>query len=141
MANRASLIAASPRTLKGAAALGVIQAIGWAVVTLAASGSSTLPNSPFPRAAGLALGVAILAPLSALPVAVALSRYPRRRYREALIFQAALLLIFADGFVGHPSLVDALFVLWPIAVIALLASPSAQQFIADREARFTAIQG
>ena len=141
MTNRASLIAASPRSLKGATFLAVLQAIGWAVLALTASGSAALSHSHVPRAALLGIGALFLAGLSVLPMAVALSRYPRRRYREAAIFQLALLLICVTSFIGHPSLASVLFALWPVAIIALLRSPSTQHFIVDCEARFTAVQG
>ena len=119
----------------------MLQAVGWLVIALAAPSSSTLSRSPVPQAALLAVSGLFLASLSALPIGAVLSRYPRRRYRQAVIFQAALVLICIASFAGHPSVVAALLGVWPLTVIALLVSPGTREFVLEREARLTALQG
>lgn len=119
----------------------MLQALGWLVLALAVPSSSTLARSPVPQAALVAVGSLFLASLSALPIGAALSRYPRRRYRQAVVFQAALVVICVASFAGHPSAVAALLGLWPLTVIALLVSPGTREFVLKREARLAAPQG
>lgn len=61
-----------------------------------------------------------------------------RRYREAIVFQALLLLVFVDAFAGHSSLVGAVLCVAALAALYLLLRPATRKYVAGREARFTA---
>ena len=140
MTKRAKVLASSPAALKGAISLGMLQALGWVVLVLTAQSSSTLSSSHVPKAALLAIGVVFLGGLSVLPIGAALSRYPRRRYREAVLYQTALVLVCVAAFAGHLSVASAVLTLWPLSVITLLVSPGTRQFVLEREGRFITLE-
>lgn len=88
---------------------------------------------------GLALGTLLFGLLFALPVGILLSRYPRRRHREAVVFQAVILFVFVDALVSRFSLTGAVITGATVAVIVLLVTPSTREFVSQRERRFATI--
>jgi predicted permease len=129
---------AAPQALRAAAILSCLEAIVWlGGGVLLAHGS--LPGSTTPRLiAGIAIGVLLPVCLFTLPAAAAFSRYPRRRYREALVFQTLLLFVFVDALASDASPLGAVLCASALASVYLLLKPSTRNFVASREGRFRA---
>ena len=80
----------------------------------------------------VAFGVLLFASLFALPAAIVLSRYPLRRFREAIAFQAVLLVVFVDAFASHPSPVGAILCVAALAAVYLLLRLATRKYVAGR---------
>jgi hypothetical protein len=110
----------------------------WAVVGLISARGDLPGHNAAVLVVSVAFGVLLFASLFALPAAIVLSRYPLRRYREAIVFQALLLLVFVDALASHPSLVGAVLCIAALAALYLLLRPATREYVAGREGRFTA---
>jgi hypothetical protein len=128
---------AAPSSIRAAAGLSALEAMVWAVVGVISARGDLPGHNTAVLVVSLALGVLLFASLFALPAAIVSSRYPLRRYREAIVFQAVLLLVFVDAFTGHPSPVGAVLCVAALAALYLLLRPAARKYVAGREARFT----
>ncbi len=104
-----------------------------------AVGGIRLKNEPAPMAwIGVALGVILLGMLFILPLGMTRSRYPRRRYKEALLFQGVMLFAFVDAFLSEPSIVGAAWVITGVVAILSLLAPASRRYATERELRFVA---
>lgn len=144
MSERLEAYRAAPRELKGAALASSIQAVYFLVFTLIGLFRQGLSSSGAPSALalpGLAVGALLLGVLFALPVTAVLSRYPRRRHREAVVFQSALVALFGAGAIFGLFVFAAAYACTSILVIFLLNAASTRIFISRREQQFKAIPG
>jgi hypothetical protein len=129
---------AAPQALRAAAILSCLEAVVWLVGgVLLARGS--WPGSSTPTLiVGIAIAMLLFACLFTLPAATVFSRYPQRRYREALVFQTLLLFVFVDALASHASPLGAVLCASALASVYLLLKPSTRNFVASREGRFRA---
>ncbi len=142
MSERLEAYRAAPRELKGAAVVSLVQALYFLVFSLIGLFRQGLPTSSGPSALtlpGLAIGALLLETLFALPVTATMSRYPRRRHREAMVFQTALAALFGAGAIFGLSVLAAAYASTAIIVILLLSAASTRSFISRREQQFKAI--
>ena len=86
----------------------------------------------------MALGVILLGMLFILPLGMTVSRYPRRRHREAMLFQGVMLFVFVDAFSSRPSIAGAIWIVAGLAAILLLLAPASRRYATERERRFAA---
>jgi hypothetical protein len=131
----------APPIVKAASAVSVLQLFGLLASTglgLARDGFPAL-RTPAPLEwAGLALAGISLGMLFILPLGITASRYPRRRYKEALLFQGVLLFVFVDSFFSRPSIAGSVWIIAVSAAILLLLAPASRQYASERERRFAA---
>lgn len=113
----------------------------WAVVGVISARGDLPGHNSAVLIVSLALGVLLFASLFALPAAIVSSRYPLRRYCEAIVFQALLLLVFVDAFAGHPSPIGAVLCVAALAALYLLLRPATRKYVVGREALLTAALG
>jgi len=129
---------AAPQPLKSAAILSALEAVVWLVGgVLLDRGSSPGPSTPT-LIVGIGIAMLLFASLFSLPAATVVSRYPQRRYREALVFQTLLLFVFVDSLASHASPLGAVLCASALASVYLLLKPSTRNFVAGREERFRA---
>jgi hypothetical protein len=130
---------AAPPTVRAASAVSAVQLLGLlAVAGLAATrGGFSLPRTPAPIAwASVVLGVILLGMLFILPLGMTVSRYPRRRHREALLFEGVMLFVFVDASSSRPSIVGAAWIVAGLAAMLLLLAPASRRYATERERRF-----
>lgn len=133
----------APPTIRAAAGLSAAELVMFLAGVIAgalhsAPGSGTAGPPRFPS---LLLGTLLFAPLFWLPFGVVLSRYPRRRYREALLFQGILLVAFVLSAVTDHASLSAGLAGVSLVLVWLLRRPSVSAFVAQRERAFAAVRG
>jgi hypothetical protein len=127
----------APPSVRRAGLVAVFQAIYAVLASVAGALHATSPEpAQLPPALLLPIGLLLLLPLFLLPVTVVRSRYPLRRYREALFFQALLCIASVASLVTDPGLGGAIVFASVVAVVAFLRAPSARAYIAQSEGRF-----
>jgi hypothetical protein len=133
---------AAPQALRAAAILSGLEVVLWL------GGGLLLAHGSWPRSstptliAGIAIAIPLFACLFALPATTVVSRYPQRRYREALVFQALLLFVFVDALASRASPLGVVMCASALASVYLMLKPSTRNFVAGREERFrTAVTG
>jgi MFS-type transporter involved in bile tolerance (Atg22 family) len=83
-------------------------------------------------------GAMLLAAFLSLALGIVFSRYPRRRHREAILFQALILFVcLMSAATDHPAVGTTLIAGLSVAIITLLLRPSARAFVAKREQVFS----
>ncbi len=144
MTERLAAYRAAPRERQAAAVVSASQAAFFLIVALISLFRQGFPSSSASsgfRLPSLAVGALLFGLLFALPTTATLSRYPRRRHREALLFQSALVALFGAGAIFGRSISSAVYAGSAVIVIVLLNAASARRFVVQREQKFKAVSG
>jgi hypothetical protein len=119
----------APAPLRIAVCLFVAELVGFAVIWVVIDFKPATAPQVALAVILAAVPVALLAAFATLAFGLVFGRHRLRRYREALLFQSALLVICVLSLGTHPTPYTATLGALATAIIALLLHPSARRFV------------